>query len=428
MSKSRDIRLPIVTLAVAEQRYSCHGCGNCCRDFTVQLRPDDLARLSEQGWEAKLGFPVTVNFRGVTYLRQRDDGACIFLMENGLCRIHAEHGYEAKPIACQLFPFSVIPGPREAAMGVSFACASVQESKGADLTSHRRELLRMTERLPESVEAPVPVALADGLVASEGEIDSVIREVERWMQRRDVPLVMRLDGLAWCAQSFAAAKLGGVRGERFAELVSTLLGALPDELAHVPIEPATGRQRALVRQAVFARTEDPKIPALAKRGRLRTTIAQLAASRRFRKGTGIVPRIGSEFAEGLHFESVERVAGIGASTDIAGIDELLVRYIRASLHGRRLWGAGYYGWPVTIGFAAHVLNLACIGWLARVHAAGRSAGVPSLADVRVAVGRVDRMAGRAPWLGTAPERLRLRYLAMDDGLRRTLAWNYAAVG
>jgi len=75
-----------------------------------------------------------------------------------------------------------------------------------------------------------------------------------------------------------------------------------------------------------------------------------------------------------------------------------------------------------------VLNLACIGWLARVHAAGRSAGVPSLADVRVAVGRVDRMAGRAPWLGTAPERLRLRYLAMDDGLRRTLAWNYAAVG
>jgi hypothetical protein len=29
--------LPLTVLPVAEQRWSCHGCGNCCRDFTVQL-------------------------------------------------------------------------------------------------------------------------------------------------------------------------------------------------------------------------------------------------------------------------------------------------------------------------------------------------------------------------------------------------------
>ena len=75
---------------MSEQRYSCHGCGNCCRDFTVQLREDDLRRLREQRWAERLGEPVIVEFRGQAYLRQRDDGACIFWMKDGRCRIHAE--------------------------------------------------------------------------------------------------------------------------------------------------------------------------------------------------------------------------------------------------------------------------------------------------------------------------------------------------
>ena len=99
------VSLPILTPTMEDQRYSCHGCGNCCRDFAVQLRDDDLARLREQGWATRLGEPVTVTARGTTFLRQRDDGGCVFLLEDGRCRIHAEFGFEEKPIACQLFPF-----------------------------------------------------------------------------------------------------------------------------------------------------------------------------------------------------------------------------------------------------------------------------------------------------------------------------------
>src|SRR5436190_10491197 len=97
----RSVRLPILTLSLREQHYSCHGCGNCCRDFTVQLREDDLRKLREQNWEQRFGEPVTVTFRGVTYLRQRENGACVFLQDDGKCRIHAEFGFGAKPIACQ---------------------------------------------------------------------------------------------------------------------------------------------------------------------------------------------------------------------------------------------------------------------------------------------------------------------------------------
>ncbi|MFM8732038.1 MAG: YkgJ family cysteine cluster protein, partial [Phycisphaerales bacterium] len=83
--------IPLAVLRLPEQRYSCHGCGDCCRDFTVQLRPSDLERLRAQGWEGKLGRPVTAEFRGGSFLAQREDGACVFLMEGGRCRIHAEH-------------------------------------------------------------------------------------------------------------------------------------------------------------------------------------------------------------------------------------------------------------------------------------------------------------------------------------------------
>ena len=54
----------------------------------------------------------------------------------------------------------------------------------------------------------------------------------------------------------------------------------------------------------------------------------------------------------------------------------------------------------------------------RWSASGRDA--PAIDDVRAAVGRVDRASGRAPWLGSRPEAMRLSFLAMDDGLRRVL--------
>jgi hypothetical protein len=70
--------------------------------------------------------------------------------------------------------------------------------------------------------------------------------------------------------------------------------------------------------------------------------------------------------------------------------------------------------------------VAAAGWLARLFAAGEGRDSIGPADVRRALARVDRHAGRAPWLGSASERLRLRYLQQDDGLRRLLT-TYALI-
>jgi lysine-N-methylase len=488
----RQVSLPILSLALREQRYSCHGCGNCCRDFTVQLRADDLGKLRKQDWERKLGGPVTIEFRGVTYLRQRDDGACIFLMEDGLCRIHKDFGFEAKPIACQLFPFHLTPvGSRGIVAGLNFACQSVLENKGADLKSHAMELGRMAGALDELQRgAALPPLLTDRLRASKHEEESLIDHIDNWLNKGGgglracesrhkgtnvqaetpappaIDLSRRIDGLAWVVQSLAKARLENVRDERFDDLLAVLFGALPDELEHHPLSPATSRQKKMLRQAVFARTEDPKLSVIAKQGRLRTIFAQLVRSRRFKSGRGLAPLVGvggggaGGWSDQVDLREVEMIHPATDEREAASIDDLLTRWLRATILGGRAWGAGYYGWSMISGLQALVLNVACVGWLARLHSAGRgafrlperegakgwvgrnnisgastsSASHPppsplpegrgsevTILDIRAALGRIDRTAGRAKWLASSAERLRLAYLNMDDGLRRLLA-------
>lgn len=413
------ISLPILTLAVREQRYSCHGCGNCCRDFTVQLRESDLRKLREQDWESKVGGPVTLEFRGVQYLRQREDGGCVFLMDDGLCRIHKEFGFAAKPIACQLFPFHLTPGNKGIVGGLNFACQSVLENKGAELRSHSSELRRMAGELEELRTPSQPPMLAQRLRASAEEEQSLIEHIDDFLSRSDIDLPSRIDALAWIAQSLAKAKLENVRDDRFNDLLDVLFGAMPDELEHHPIDPPTGRQMRMLRQAVFARTEDPKLGLIAKQGRLRITLAQLSRNRRFKSGRGVSPRIGEGWSS-VDLRAVNDVEPASAPDQAAMIDDLMTRWMRATVLGGRTWGAGYYGWSMIDGLQAMILNAACVGWLARLHAGGANRELLTIENVRAALGRVDRTAGRAKWLGTSAERLRLAFLNMDDGLRRVI--------
>lgn len=416
--------IPLTVLPLGGQRYGCHGCGDCCRDFTVQLRPLDLERLRAQGWERELG-EVTVEFRGRRYLRQREDGGCVFLLPDGKCRIHAEHGFEAKPVACQLFPFTFAPDARAAKVGISFACSSVVANRGPGLASHLGELRRMASEVEEL--APARTLLDARTEATPDEADAAAGTLDGWIADGSVPFAVRVDGLAWLGQQLAGANFAKVRGPRLRELLETLVGALPDELPLHPIDAPSRAQLATLRQAAFFRIEDPKIGELARLGRLRATVGQFLRSRAFSRGRGTMPSMGDRWPS-VGFAAIDRVQPLSRSADRAECEELLARWMRATVLGGRAWGSGFYGWPVVDGLQALALNAACAGWLARAHAASAGRDVPSLEDVRAAVGRVDRTSGRAPWLGSRAERMRLAWLRIDDGLRRVARAQFAGAG
>src|SRR5690606_22612485 len=145
------------------QRYTCHSCAGCCRDFTVRLRDADVEKLDRQGWAERLGDAPYVEFRGRRYLRQRDDGACVFLQDDGLCRVHAEFGFTEKPIACQLFPFTLMPAAEGVQVGLSYACPSVIHSRGGELAAHLGDVRRLARAIPEAKSSDKPPRLRDGL-------------------------------------------------------------------------------------------------------------------------------------------------------------------------------------------------------------------------------------------------------------------------
>ena len=106
--------LPIRTLPIVEA-WDCHGCGRCCRGTIIRLNDGDRERLRRTalGRAPRLSRPEDRHpprlVETAARSGKRKDGRCIFLTEDGLCRIHREFGLAAKPLVCQMFPFQLVP-------------------------------------------------------------------------------------------------------------------------------------------------------------------------------------------------------------------------------------------------------------------------------------------------------------------------------
>ena len=145
---------PLPLFVPPEERFDCHRCGACCRGPEgVAVSGADLVRL--EGWDWSTEGPRFADGPSVTRLdeatgefttrlRQRPDGACIFLDSDGLCLVEKRLGHEAKPLRCRLFPLRFTEWPDgERSVSVSPRC---------------RSLHRSFERgSPVGVEKPVPV-------------------------------------------------------------------------------------------------------------------------------------------------------------------------------------------------------------------------------------------------------------------------------
>src|SRR5262249_51246004 len=123
--------LPVRHLPVL-QNWDCHGCADCCHEYSVQVTEEERKRIEDQGWSqlpeyqgidlfVREGSRRKPNWR----LNHRANSACIFLNDDGRCKIHAKFGSAAKPLACRVFPFMLVPTGDHWRVGIRFACPSV---------------------------------------------------------------------------------------------------------------------------------------------------------------------------------------------------------------------------------------------------------------------------------------------------------------
>src|SRR5262249_30247868 len=138
--------LPVRHLPVV-QRWECQGCGNCCREYQILVTAEERRQIEAQGWanEPALdsrplfvasGLPWASRYR----LNQREDGACVFLSEENRCRLHERHGPAAKPFACRLYPFVLVPAGDHWRAGLRYACPAAAGNEGPSLTHYQAEL------------------------------------------------------------------------------------------------------------------------------------------------------------------------------------------------------------------------------------------------------------------------------------------------
>ena len=155
--------LPIITNDI-DQQWSCHQCGHCCRGSLVYLSVEEVTRIEEQRWDedAALGgkrIMVATGNRARPYrLAHRADGTCVFLGDDGLCRIHAKFGYAAKPTICQVFPLQLVPQDKQAVLTTRRACPSAAGDAGVDIKEHLpfiKQLVRDEKLRAEPIAAPL---------------------------------------------------------------------------------------------------------------------------------------------------------------------------------------------------------------------------------------------------------------------------------
>lgn len=235
--------LPVRSLPIV-QNWSCHTCGQCCREYAVYITDAERAKIEKQGWAARPelgGLPPVVRegwIFGKYRLNHRADDACVFLDDQGRCRIHAEFGEKEKPLACQLYPYVMIPTGDHWRVGVRYACPSATANKGRAVSLQRGELTRYAAELEERERVPGRVI---GLPKLRGmqriSWDDVARIV------KSIIHIIEFDGCSmeyrwrWALSMIAmcrAAKFDKVNGSRLEGFLKVLSEGLR---AEVPIDP-----------------------------------------------------------------------------------------------------------------------------------------------------------------------------------------------
>lgn len=411
--------LPIVPLPLAE-RWDCHQCGFCCRGSNVPLDDMDLQLLEEQGWQQRPEFrhvqvttPRRDGRRG-QQLNQRPDGACVFLQADGLCQIHKEFGFDAKPLICRMFPLQLVLRENEAVLTVRRACPSAAADQGRLISEYLPAVrANAAERGLIDWQGGAP-PIKSGEVTHDWKRSRIVLEALRRLTNDDrYPPVRRLaHGVELC-RLLEQATIGQFDHAQLSELVQVLEAHVVAEAApHFANRTSPQRMaRTLFRQTALDVVRlHPKYkvqPTWSSRLRMAGWAFRMA------RGKGVIPQIHAEFPQPL-FADLEQPLG----QVLPEIHQALGRYFETATASYEYALAAREGWSVIESYRQLALLHPLALWLLRWASSGRTATPTDMHHIIVAL---DRSQAYAPLAG-ARQRGMIRSLVQMQQLPKLLAW------
>ncbi|MBM83450.1 MAG: hypothetical protein CMJ78_23065 [Planctomycetaceae bacterium] len=408
------------------QNWSCHSCGGCCRQHLIELTEEERQRIIEQNWTEADGIPadqpVMVKMSRMpwskTYrLGHQPDGACVFLDDEGLCRIHAKFGEAAKPWPCRIYPFAFHPAGKTLTVSLRYSCPSVVSNLGQAVSKQGKSLKEMTRAVvPDGVEKiPAPKVSPRGTVEW-NDFHQFIDALDQTFAGNATFTVKLLQALYWL-NVLENAHFGLVNGSRLTELLSIITEAARADLTEdqLTIEQPrkAGRLQFRMLAAQYARKDTLVDLESGVSGRIKL----LKAAFRFARGKGTIPPLQEAFKE-IEFASLERP--FGGLTDEA--DEIFTRYFRVKIRGIHFCGRAYYDLPMIEGFRSLALIYPSIMWLSRWLAAGDGRDELTTDDISQAITIADHYHAYSPAFGQMSFRRRVKLLAQTGDLQRLCLW------
>ncbi len=418
--------LPVRHLPLV-QNWDCHVCGSCCKEYLVTVSDEERQRIEAQSWEQDPEIGKLPLFRKTGpwwsrryHLNSRSDGSCIFLSEQGRCRIHERFGYESKPLPCRLFPFVLIPAGDHWRVGMRFACPSAAANKGRNAAEHEESLKKFAAELArrEGLDGqPGGNSLAPARLKARQPIDwpdvlhfmhALLKLLRDGRDRMELRLRKCLALADLCRQ----ARFDEIKGKRLREFLDLILSSLEEEVPRDPatLPPPNWLGRLLFRQAlvVFTRKDHGPDHGIARQGRW----ALAKAAWRFLIGKGPVPRLHKRIPE-TTFAQIESAAA--PLTEEA--EEILERYYTIKVESLQFFGAPNFHLPFWDGLEMLALTYPLLVWVTRA-----LADQPRGEALTRALTIVDDHLGYNRLLGTQRQRLSLRILARTGELHRLIGW------
>jgi lysine-N-methylase len=416
---------PIRHLPVV-QNWDCHVCGTCCKEYLVTLSDEERQKIEAHDWsnDPVVGGRPLFSKSGPWWnrryhLNHREDGSCVFLSEEGRCRIHERFGYATKPLPCRLFPFVLVPTGDHWRVGVRFACPSAADNKGRAVSAHEPalkefavELARREGLQPQPEGIIPPPRLQRGQRVDWSDLLRFVSPLLVLLRDRNDRLELRWRKCLALANLCREARFTDVKGKRLDEFLDLLVAGLPDEVPTDPTKVAAPNWvgRILFRQAValFTRKDHGPNRGIARQGRL----ALLAAAWRFARGTGPLPRMHALIPE-TTFEQIE-AASIPLSP---AAEAILERYYTIKVESVQFCGPSNFHHPFWEGLEMLALTLPIIRWVSRA-----LTNLSETDAIARALTIVDDHFGFNRVLRSRRQRVSFNILARTGELQKLLAW------
>jgi Fe-S-cluster containining protein len=230
-----------------EQNFTCRSCGECCRrafDILVtEAEKDRYEAANASRWFRETASsepgastsPFVFERNGFLTLRKRPDGVCGFLSDGNRCRIHEELGGSAKPLTCQMFPFSFDAVTGETRVSTSFCCPAVIRNEGRGLEQQEGDIRELAQKWRRTQNpSDRPLEWVRGL-----PLDPELLESMRWVFRRLLDLheptfslrrnIRRIAALVDDWTRPRVLKLGGEKFEEYVNLTGEFALSKPQD-------------------------------------------------------------------------------------------------------------------------------------------------------------------------------------------------------